>query len=137
MTTFTLVGIFQVRENYGAHDWDGKGSCPQQWKSKGGIEHLLADLTAQEVIDLGTEGLRTLALHKSQQYAESNNYFETWMINYELVHVDAELIENVRHARDEYENDYAVDADPIGIAMELGITEYAATVALERLAEGA
>ena len=26
----------QFRENYGAHDWDGRGECPQNWKSKGG-----------------------------------------------------------------------------------------------------
>jgi hypothetical protein len=26
----------QYMENYGAHDWDGKGSCPQHWKFKGG-----------------------------------------------------------------------------------------------------
>ena len=26
----------QVRENYGAHDWDGVGDCPQYWKAKGG-----------------------------------------------------------------------------------------------------
>jgi hypothetical protein len=23
-------------ENYGAHDWDGEGACPQRWKFKGG-----------------------------------------------------------------------------------------------------
>ena len=23
-------------ENYGAHDWDGTGQCPQYWKMKGG-----------------------------------------------------------------------------------------------------
>jgi hypothetical protein len=26
----------QVYENYGAHDWDGTGECPQYWKAKGG-----------------------------------------------------------------------------------------------------
>ena len=26
----------QIRENYGAHDWNGEGVCPQYWKSKGG-----------------------------------------------------------------------------------------------------
>ena len=26
----------QYMENYGAHDWDGTGSCPQYWKFKGG-----------------------------------------------------------------------------------------------------
>ena len=26
----------QYMENYGAHDWDGTGECPQYWKFKGG-----------------------------------------------------------------------------------------------------
>jgi len=26
----------QFLENYGAHDWDGRGECPQRWKPKGG-----------------------------------------------------------------------------------------------------
>lgn len=25
-----------IRENYGAHDWDGTGTCPEYWKNKGG-----------------------------------------------------------------------------------------------------
>ena len=32
----------QFNENYGAHDWDGSGECPQYWKAKGGSEHLVA-----------------------------------------------------------------------------------------------
>ena len=28
--------VTQYMENYGAHDWDGKGECPQYWKFKGG-----------------------------------------------------------------------------------------------------
>lgn len=31
----------QFMENYGAHDWDGKGECPQYWKMKGGEEYFL------------------------------------------------------------------------------------------------
>ena len=38
-----VVGIFQYRENYAAHDWDGKGQCPQGWKNKGGPEITLID----------------------------------------------------------------------------------------------
>ena len=26
-------------ENYGAHDWDGVGECPQYWKFKGGEDY--------------------------------------------------------------------------------------------------
>lgn len=39
-----LVIITQVRENYGAHDWNGIGSVPQYWKDKGGSEYILDDL---------------------------------------------------------------------------------------------
>jgi hypothetical protein len=33
-----LVITTQYQENYGAHDWDGVGECPQYWKMKGGSE---------------------------------------------------------------------------------------------------
>jgi hypothetical protein len=29
----------QFMENYGAHDWDGVGECPQYWKFKGGEDY--------------------------------------------------------------------------------------------------
>lgn len=31
----------QYRENYGSHDWDGTGECPQYWKNKGGETYVL------------------------------------------------------------------------------------------------
>jgi len=33
----------QFRENYGAHDWDGTGECPQYWKNKFGTEYMIKD----------------------------------------------------------------------------------------------
>ena len=30
----------QHMENYGAHDWDGTGECPQYWKAKGGNTYI-------------------------------------------------------------------------------------------------
>ena len=33
----------QYRENYGAHDWDGTGECPQYWKNKFGTEYMIKD----------------------------------------------------------------------------------------------
>lgn len=47
-----LVIETKVRENYGAHDWDGTGECPQYWKSKGGNEYVFqlgASVTASEL----------------------------------------------------------------------------------------
>jgi len=31
--------VTQYMENYGAHDWDGQGECPQYWKFKGGEDY--------------------------------------------------------------------------------------------------
>jgi hypothetical protein len=31
----------QYMENYGAHDWDGEGACPQYWKFKGGEDYFV------------------------------------------------------------------------------------------------
>lgn len=38
-----LLITTQVFENYGAHDWDGKGECPQYWKAKGGNDYVIED----------------------------------------------------------------------------------------------
>jgi hypothetical protein len=32
---YDVVLCYQYYENYGAHDWDGEGECPQHWKAKG------------------------------------------------------------------------------------------------------
>ena len=34
-----LMITTQIQENYGAHDWDGEGECPQYWKFKGGNDY--------------------------------------------------------------------------------------------------
>ena len=34
--------VTQYMENYGAHDWDGVGECPQYWKMKGGEDYFMA-----------------------------------------------------------------------------------------------
>jgi hypothetical protein len=36
-----LLITTQVYENYGAHDWDGTGACPQYWKAKGGNDYVV------------------------------------------------------------------------------------------------
>ena len=41
----------QYRENYGAHDWDGEGECPQYWKSKGGSTYLVTGASHQDAIN--------------------------------------------------------------------------------------
>lgn len=33
--------VTQYMENYGSHDWDGEGECPQRWKFKGGEDYFV------------------------------------------------------------------------------------------------
>jgi hypothetical protein len=39
-----LVIRTQVYENYGAHNWDGIGKCPQYWKAKGGSDYKILNV---------------------------------------------------------------------------------------------
>jgi hypothetical protein len=41
--------ITQYMENYGAHDWDGEGECPQYWKMKGGEDYFILNVDDTEV----------------------------------------------------------------------------------------
>ena len=61
-----------IRENYGAHAWDGVGSCPQQWKNKGGEDWVI--LNAPSVED---------ATHFVSSYIVGcdDNYFEEDIVN--------------------------------------------------------
>lgn len=38
----------QIEENYGAHDWDGVGECPQYWKFKGGNDYMVKGINTDE-----------------------------------------------------------------------------------------
>lgn len=57
---FELVAFFTVRENYGAHCWDGEGDCPQAWKNKGTTEKIIeSDLSREQAVDLLIKGQDT------------------------------------------------------------------------------
>ena len=45
-----VVVSTQFLENYGAHDWDGRGECPQRWKPKGGDTYFV-NASAADVAD--------------------------------------------------------------------------------------
>ena len=75
----------QYRENYGAHQWDGEGECPQYWKNKGGDTYIVLNTCDDNDI-------RKLFTHSSD-YSETSiagylkvdtlkdageKYFEPW-----------------------------------------------------------
>jgi hypothetical protein len=46
-----LLITTQVYENYGAHDWDGVGECPQYWKAKGGSDYVVKKINVNKVTE--------------------------------------------------------------------------------------
>jgi len=53
MSNQTIRIVFQTQylENYGAHDWDGEGECPQYWKPKGGSTYVVP-CTPEQLADV-------------------------------------------------------------------------------------
>jgi len=73
-----LVIETQVQENYGAHDWDGEGECPQHWKYKGGNSYKVVGVP----LNIDYEGV--VAMLRSD--IESDNVgFREHIIDWNLV----------------------------------------------------
>ena len=62
-----IVLTTQYVENYGAHDWDGQGQCPQHWKFKGGETYIIENLTQAQANDFIQHQLT--ALYKLIEYS--------------------------------------------------------------------
>jgi len=69
----------QHRENYGAHDWDGKGECPQHWKMKGGNTYVVSEVSVEQSIS----ELFWTQLETAIQSCDM--YFEEYILSSELV----------------------------------------------------
>ena len=81
-----LVIQTQFRENYGAHDWDGRGECPQGWKFKGGDTYII-DVNLTEVQDKSFyEGV-----HKCIEH--SSDYSEEYILSEQLID-DIDFVES-------------------------------------------
>ena len=68
----------QIHENYGAHDWDGVGECPQYWKAKGGSDYVVKNFTN---FNNTTEVVMALR----GQIEEDSEYFRSFIIDWEVV----------------------------------------------------
>ena len=76
-----LLITTQVYENYGAHDWDGTGECPQYWKAKGGSDYVVKNVNVNKVTE-------TVMAVRSQ--IEQDNYaFRETIIDWSIVSDDA------------------------------------------------
>ena len=72
-----LLITTQVYENYGAHDWDGVGECPQYWKPKGGSDYVVKKINVNKV----TETVMALR----SQIEQDNQAFRETIIGWEVV----------------------------------------------------
>ena len=75
-----LVIHTQYKENYGAHDWDGKGECPQYWKFKGGDTYVVENLTSTQIQKIVDNGIPTLS--KLIEY--SNDYAKEYILDWSV-----------------------------------------------------
>ena len=69
----------QHYENYGAHDWDGEGECPQYWKAKGGDTLVVDGITIAQAMD--REFIEGVLNH----IASADEYFEVSICGWELI----------------------------------------------------
>jgi hypothetical protein len=80
-----LVIWTQHRENYGAHDWDGQGECPQYWKFKGGNTYVVRDLSSAHLNKIAEHGIPTL----TKLIESKDEYFQEYILGWEIVEDDA------------------------------------------------
>jgi len=89
-----LVIRTQFMENYGAHDWDGTGECPQYWKMKGGSEYKITNVPLnidyQEVVSMANvekdnEYCREYILDWSMEADDYLSWFEKSQLEYDGV----------------------------------------------------
>ena len=73
-----LLITTQVYENYGAHDWDGQGECPQYWKAKGGNDYVVKNFTDFNNVTEVVMALRS-------QIEENSEYYREHIIDWEIV----------------------------------------------------
>lgn len=67
---FTIYATGQFMENYGAHDWDGEGECPQYWKCKGSERVVMYKDVSLDDLPAMLEKAAT----EYQNHSESNDY---------------------------------------------------------------
>lgn len=74
----TVLVHTQFKENYGAHDWDGTGQCPQYWKPKGRVTFKI-QMDADTLLYSNAE-----AVFSKMVAAQSNDYEAFEFVEYEI-----------------------------------------------------
>jgi hypothetical protein len=83
-----LIIATQFRENYGAHDWDGQGQCPQHWKSKGGDTYVVENITKDQLNSILKHGIPTSL---TSTIEHKDDYSMEYIISYEFINDDEKI----------------------------------------------
>jgi hypothetical protein len=102
-----LLITTQLYENYGAHDWDGKGSCPSYWKAKGGNDYVIKDFRG------GDEAATAMVMAVRERIEENSDYYQETIIGWDLVE-DSYLTEFER-SQLEYEGEIRYPAHELTV----------------------
>jgi hypothetical protein len=108
-----LLITTQTQENYGAHDWDGTGTCPSYWKFKGGQDYKF-DLGAQV---RNTEALNELVAYFAPRIEEDNEYYRNNIIGWEVVSDD--YLTDFEKSQLEYDGSITYPATRLTLDMEV------------------
>ena len=79
-----LVIQTQLQENYGAHDWDGKGECPQYWKFKGGSEFKVPLEGFRQHSEFADKNLRMIVDSLRDRIEENNDFYRVDIVSWSL-----------------------------------------------------
>jgi hypothetical protein len=85
-----LVIHTQIKENYGAHDWDGQGECPQYWKFKGGNTYVVEGLTGKQINKIAQHGIPTL----SGLITSADDSWEEYILDWEVAEDAAKVCDD-------------------------------------------
>ena len=69
-----LVIDTQIKENYGAHTWDGESECPQYWKFKGGHVYVVENVDQYA-------GICHPYMELSELITMKDDYFEEYLLD--------------------------------------------------------
>jgi hypothetical protein len=86
-----LVAHFQYRENYGAHNWNGEGECPQHWKYKGGDTVILRTFSTQDAVSVAiannfTQLVKDIIAERELEWR--NEASEQYLLDWEIIEDD-------------------------------------------------
>ena len=93
----------QIEENYGAHDWDGEGQCPQYWKFKGGNDYFIMLDGFRADHEFADKNLRMIVDGVRAQIECDNVGFREYILDYNIV--DDDFMTDFEKSQLEYEGE--------------------------------